>query len=266
VINNALQAAVGIGQRRLIATQDTFLKRSPAQSNDPINAGKTLSVTKGFEIVVTACTVENSHYAFESSDARFAGKGYAFMGHFAVIGGVDVPTELVDQDQANYIFQTDVDEAILADLNACLVKFGITDKEDIRQFLAQCAHESGGLRWLKELASGEDYEWREDLGNNQAGDGRKYRGGGVIQLTGRFSYQAFADFMGDPEIVNQGVNYVATRYPVSSGAFWWRNNNMSQFVANGATVEQVSARVNGIHPANGLSDRIYYYERAKVVI
>jgi predicted chitinase len=265
VINDVIKAAVGIGSRRLVATQDTFLKRSPVQSTDLVNAEK-LAVTKGFEIVVTACTVENSHYAFESDDARFAGKGYAFMGHFVAVGGIDAAVVLVSQEQANYIFERTVSDVILADLNNCLVKFGITKKEDIRQFLAQCAHESGGLRWLKELASGDDYEWREDLGNNQAGDGRKFKGGGAIQLTGRFSYQAFADFMGDPEIVNQGVDYVADKYSMSSAAFWWSNNNMSAYIADGATVEQVSTRVNGANPANGLADRIYYYGRAKEVI
>ena len=265
MIEPVIEAALGIGQRKLVATQDTFLKRSPVQSSDLIDTEK-LFVAKGFEIVVSACTVENSHYAFECADSCFMGKGYAFMGHFAAIGGVDVAKELVTAEQAEYIFECTVDAPILADLNSCLVKFGITEKEDIRQFLAQCAHESGGLRWLKELASGDDYEWREDLGNTQPGDGRKYKGGGVIQLTGRENYTKFADFMGDPEIVNQGVNYVAANYPASSAGFWWRNNNMSQYIADGATVQQVSTRVNGANPANGLSDRIYYYERAKEVI
>jgi predicted chitinase len=265
MIESVIEAALGIGSRRLVATQDTVLKRSPVQSSELVNTEK-LPVMQGFEIVVTACTIENSHYAFESDDARFTGKGYAFMGHFVAIGAVDAPTELVSAEQAEYIFERSVDTSILADLNSCLVKFGITEKEDIRQFLAQCAHESGSLRWLKELATGDDYEWRDDLGNTQEGDGRKYKGSGLIQLTGRENYTKFADFMGDPEIVNQGVDYVAKHFPASSAAFWWKNNNMSQYIANGATVEQVSARVNGKHPANGLSDRIYYYDHAKVVI
>jgi predicted chitinase len=174
--------------------------------------------------------------------------------------------ELVSREQAEYIFERTVDDAIFTDLNNCLVRFGIVEKEDIRQFLAQCGHESGGLRWLKELASGDDYEWREDLGNNQAGDGRKFKGSGLIQLTGRENFTKFSEFMGDPEIVNQGCDYVAANLAASSAAFWWKNNNMSAYIADGATVEQVSTRVNGANPANGLDDRIYYYERAKEVI
>jgi predicted chitinase len=264
MINDVLKAAVGIGGKTLRATSDSFLKRFPVQSS-ALPDDQKLAVKKGFEIKVFTCKIYDKHFMFDSADPRFMGHGFAFVEHFELVGG-EVEKVLVTAEQANYIFQTDVDAAILADLNSCLIKFGITEKEDIRQFLAQCAHESGGLRWLKELATGDDYEWRSDLGNTQAGDGRKFKGGGVIQLTGRENYTKFADFMGDPEIVNQGVDYVAERYPVSSGAFWWRNNNMSRFVANGATVEQVSTRVNGANPANGLSDRIYYYGRAKEVI
>jgi putative chitinase len=185
------------------------------------------------------------------------------MGHFVAIGGVDAPAELVAGEQAEYIFERTVDPSILADLNNCLVKFGITEKEDISQFLAQCAHESGGLQWLKELATGDDYEWRDDLGNTQAGDGRKYKGGGVIQLTGRANYQSFADFMGDPNIMD-GVDYVAEKYPVSSAGFFWWKNKISDRVKNGATIEDTTRIVNG--GFNGLADRIYYYDRAKVVI
>ncbi len=265
-INDAIKAMVGIGQPRLIAAVDTFLKRSASQAFKLTDADK-LAVPKGFEIAVTKIEINgDSHYVFESEDPRFFGKGFAFVAHFTYTGEVSKPVELVSREQADYIFERTVDDAIFIDLNNCLTKFDITDKEDIRQFLAQCAHESGGLRWLKELASGDDYEWREDLGNNQSGDGRRYKGGGVIQLTGRENYTKFSEFMGDPEIVNQGVDYVASKFPVSSAAYWWKMNNISEYIADGATIEQVSSRVNGTHPANGLEDRIYYYERAKQVI
>ena len=94
MIDDVLKAAVGIGLRKLRATQDTFLKRSPVQSSDLIDTEK-LFVVKGFEIVVSACTVENSHYAIECADSCFMGKGYAFMGHFAAIGGVDVAKKVI---------------------------------------------------------------------------------------------------------------------------------------------------------------------------
>ena len=87
--------------------------------------------------------------------------------------------------------------------------------------------------------------------------------GGFIQLTGRANYQAFANDIGDSRVM-EGVDYVATNLPWTSAGFWWSNNDMSNFINNkGATVEQVSARVNGKHPANGLSDRQYYFSRCK---
>lgn len=263
MINDVLKAAVGIGGKALRATSDSFLKRFPIQSSALPDSQK-LSVKAGFELPVYECKISDNHYVFDTTDSRFLGHGYAFLEHFELVGGeADTEKVLVSKEQAEYIFNRTVNPNILADLNACLIRFGITEKEDIRHFLAQCAHESGGLRWLKELATGDDYEWRSDLGNNQAGDGRRYKGGGVIQLTGRANYQDFAVFMGDPKIMD-GVDYVAEKYPVSSAGFWWKNNDMSRFIANGATVEQVTKRVNGGY--NGLSDRIYYYERAKVVI
>lgn len=173
--------------------------------------------------------------------------------------------ELVNKEQTEQIFGAAVNDSDLTDLNKCLRLFNITGKEDIRMFLAQCAHESGGLQFFSELATGDDYEWREDLGNTQEGDGRTYKGAGVIQLTGRANYQALADYLGDQEIMT-GVDYVATKYPFTSAGYWWFSNGLSDYIAEGATIEQVSTRVNGGDPANGLDERIAYYEKAMQAI
>jgi predicted chitinase len=246
--------------------QDTFIKLQPIESSQlPVNQIYKVTVTAKPIPVISWANAANNHISFNVTEKDIY---YAYIPHVSLTdeSGVDVLNR-VTQSQANYIFETDTDAVILNDLNNCLVKFDITNKEDIRMFLAQCAHESGGLRYLEELASGDDYEWRTDLGNTQTGDGRKYKGCGLIQLTGRANYQAFADFMSDQEIVNKGCSYVAAKYPCSSAAFWWRNNDMTNYIVNqGATIEQVSTRVNGANPANGLSERIRYYGRAKDVI
>ena len=76
---------------------------------------------------------------------------------------------------------------------------------------------------MKELASGSAYEGRKDLGNKHSGDGPRYKGAGVIQLTGRSNYQAFSDFIQDPKVMD-GVDYVSMTYPFSSAGFWGKTS------------------------------------------
>jgi putative chitinase len=172
---------------------------------------------------------------------------------------------LVTAAQAQAIFLRPIDLSVLQDLNNCLQQFSINTTPRIRQFLAQIGEESAGLKWLTELGTGQEYEGRRDLGNTQPGDGVKYKGAGAIQLTGRANYQAFANYMHDPNIM-QGASYVASKYPITSAGFWWYNNNMNALVDSGASVQTVSARVNGRNPANGLAERIAYYNRAVTAI
>ncbi len=168
---------------------------------------------------------------------------------------------LVTAAQAQAVFLRPIDLSVLQDLNNCLHTFKIDTVPRIRQFMAQIGEESAGLKWLTELASGQEYEGRRDLGNTQPGDGVRFKGAGAIQLTGRANYQAFANYMHDPNIM-QGASYVAAKYPITSAGFWWYNNNMNALVDGGASVSTVSTRVNGKSPANGLSERIAYYNRA----
>jgi putative chitinase len=157
----------------------------------------------------------------------------------------------------------DVPDFVIEDLNNCLKVFNINTTPRIRHFLSQISHESGGGRWLKELASGAAYEGRTDLGNTQPGDGRRYKGAGYIQITGRASYQAFADYINDQRIM-EGVDYVASKYPATSAGYWWYNNKMNELCDTNPTVAQVTRRVNGGY--NGLADREYYYGRAVQII
>jgi predicted chitinase len=268
-MDNLSRAAVGIGPQTLKAIAPSFLKRTTGQAST-LESDQKIQVITGFEIAVDNCKMFNGHYEFDSSDVRFLGRGYAFAGHFELLGEIESKPELVTREQAEYIFEKQISDELFEDLNKGLEKFGITNREDIRQFLAQCAHESGGLKWLRELGGYDyftkNYEWRDDLGNDQEGDGAKFSGAGAIQLTGRYNYQAFANFIGDQNVVLIGVDYVAQHYPISSACFWWYKNEMSDFVASGATCRQVSARVNGWDPANGLEDRLYYYQRARDTI
>ena len=151
----------------------------------------------------------------------------------------------------------------IVELNKCLNKFGIITPIRIRHFLSQISHESGGGRYKEELASGDDYEGRSDLGNTQSGDGRKYKGAGYIQLTGRANYQDFANYMKDSRIM-EGVSYVAKIYPFTSAGYFWYTNKLNSICDTNPSVDQVTYRVNGGY--NGLDDRKMYYQRCCAVI
>ena len=171
--------------------------------------------------------------------------------------------ELIAEATAQAIYGNPISGNQLKDLNDCLNQFQINTPARMRHFLSQTAHESGGLKWMKELASGQAYEGRRDLGNTHPGDGPRYKGAGVIQLTGRANYQAFANFINDPQVMD-GVDYVSQTYPFSSAGLWRYRNGLNQLIDKGATVNDVTRKVNG--GLNGYSDRLAYYNKACKVI
>jgi len=178
--------------------------------------------------------------------------------------------QLVSKEELAFIWGCStalIQDIEIVELNKCLKTFEITTPVRIRHFLAQISHESGGGRYKEELASGNDYEGRGDLarylGNTQSGDGPRYKGAGYIQLTGRANYQAFANYIKDPEVMS-GVSYVASRYPFTSAGYWWYSNQMNILCDTNPTVDQVTLRVNGGY--NGLDDRKMYYKRCCNVI
>ena len=173
----------------------------------------------------------------------------------------DDPTWLVKRSQAEYIFNTSISQDHLEKLNKSLTTFQINTSDRLRHFLAQIGHESGGLVWFEEIADGSDYEGREDLGNTEPGWGMKYKGVDPLQVTGHNNYLRLAKYLDDPRVM-EGVEYVAANYSFIPSGFWWHDNQMNALVDSGASCREVSARVNGTDPANGLTDRLEYFARA----
>lgn len=164
------------------------------------------------------------------------------------------------QDLVNIGWNPDkVTNELIEDLNRTLVEFNITTSERIRHFLSQATKECDRGDGITEYASGRDYEFRSDLGNKYEGDGPKYKGAGAIHLTGRANYRKFADFTGDPRVM-EGNYYVAANYPWRSAGFFWETNGLNELVDRGASVAQVTQIVNG--GDNGLADRQLFYDRA----
>jgi predicted chitinase len=174
---------------------------------------------------------------------------------------------VITKEQAERVFLNPIYDIELADLNNCLVRFEI-DRTMARLcfFLAQIAHESGGLRWMKELDAGWYIPENFGLPAIAASDGGyKYRGAGALQLSMPENYLAFSEYMGDPKIYDLGCPYVAERYPFSSAGFWWKNNNINAKIDQGYDMYQISGIVNTGSPdgtANHMNERLDCYYRA----
>ena len=150
----------------------------------------------------------------------------------------------------------------LPTLNAAMLEFGISTPARQASFLAQLAHESGQLSYVRELASGAAYEGRKDLGNVQPGDGVRFRGRGLIQVTGRTNYAACGkalglDLLAKPELLEQTVN--ACR----SAGWFWQSRGLNTLADAGDQVA-VTRRVNG--GTNGLAERLAYFKVAQRVL
>ena len=176
-----------------------------------------------------------------------------------------VSAQIVTADQCSSIFGRDIDDNQLKDLNNCLERFAIDTPQRVCHFMAQVGHESGGLQWLEEIwgptPAQIGYEGRRDLGNTEPGDGQRFKGAGAIQLTGRFNYEQFAEYIGDIKVM-EGYAYVAEVYPFTSAGFWWHNNQINKYVDQGASCRRISQLVNGRDPANGLEDREAYFAKS----
>lgn len=150
----------------------------------------------------------------------------------------------------------------LAPLNAAMAEFGIDTPLRQAAFLAQVGHESGQLRHVRELASGAAYEGRTDLGNVVAGDGVRFKGRGLLQVTGRTNYAACGvalglDLLAAPQLLEQAA--AACR----SAGWFWQSRGLNR-LADAGDQERVTRRING--GVNGLAERLALYQAARKVL
>lgn len=176
--------------------------------------------------------------------------------------------------------------SVMAEIPVIIEKFGIDGPLRLSHFLSQCAHESGNFKFVKEnlnysadglrkifpkyfptleaankyarqpeKIANKVYGSRMGNGDEASGDGFKFRGRGYIQLTGKDNYAAFDKFVDDDILANPDL--VATKYPLTSAAFFFHKNKLWEVCDRGHSDDVVTAvtkRVNG--GTHGLEDRL----------
>jgi putative chitinase len=174
-------------------------------------------------------------------------------------------------------------------LALCLPDYDINTPQRVAAFIAQCAHESGGFKFLKEnlnykaasltkvwpryfpnmevaqqyankqeMIANRAYGGRMGNGPEASGDGWKFCGRGLIQLTGRSNYQAFADSIETD--VEEIPAYLGTfEGAVQSACWFWESNKLNQW-ADAGDILTLTKRING--GTLGLEDRKKHYEHA----
>lgn len=170
-----------------------------------------------------------------------------------------------------------------------LPDYDINTPQRVAAFMAQCAHESGGFKALKEnlnyraatlrkvfpkyfptdelanqfagkqeMIANRVYANRMGNGNEASGDGYRYCGRGLIQLTGHDNYQAFAESIETP--IEELPEYLATFEGALQSACWfWETNNLNQYADSG-DILTMTKRING--GTIGLEDRTKHYQHA----
>lgn len=142
-------------------------------------------------------------------------------------------------------------------------------------FLSQVGHESGGLFFTEELASGQAYEGRKNLGNIQPGDGKRFKGRGLIQITGRTNYKTIGDsikvdFIAEPTLLGgKNITFCTPeqlKYAALSAGWFWNSRKLNLIadkiklaepIDDGDNLERykdITKKINGGY--NGLADRV----------
>lgn len=163
-------------------------------------------------------------------------------------------------------------DTVAPHLGAAFEPAGIVTPLRAAHFLAQAAHECDGFATLEEYASGRAYEGRKDLGNTQKGDGVRFKGRGIFQLTGRANYRRIGqalslplettpELAADPRVsVLVAVRYWSTRR--------YRNTSLNSY-ADADDILSISKAINGVNKdgqPNGMPSRREYLARAKAAL
>jgi putative chitinase len=172
---------------------------------------------------------------------------------------------MLTKEQIRKIAPNSKDEIIdplVVYLNKYMPKYEVNNYLRVCHFLAQAAHEAASFRTLEEYASGAAYEGRRDLGNTQRGDGVRYKGRGIFQLTGRANYRDIGKKIG-MDLENNPELAESPEVSVLTALEYWNFRNLNKW-ADEDNVERITRLING--GLNGFEDRKKYLARCKQVI
>ncbi len=156
-------------------------------------------------------------------------------------------------------------------LNTAMQRYQIVGTKRVAAFIAQIGHESGQLRYSREIwgptAAQRGYEGREDLGNTVPGDGRKYCGRGLIQITGRANYAVCGEALG-LDLINQPELLELPQHATMSAAWWWATHGLNTLADAGdnANIGSIINTGRRGRTPNGAAERQAFYEKALQVL
>jgi len=291
-LNGAIQKAQNA--RRVVSSlkkkknKKTTTETEEALSDASISNGATLKATTGLNVRSGPCTTKSIVRGLSTGQtATFTGQtatgcGYTWYSinggwvasNFVTVvgggggGGGGGSTGLLSIAQLKSIMpnlSSAKANDYIGHINNALSWGAITSCARKSAFLAQLAHESAELRYMEEIASGAAYEGRKDLGNIYPGDGRRYKGRGPIQLTGRANYRSAGrdlgvDLEGNPTLA------ATPAWGFKIAAWYWKTRSLNQYAdqTSQASFDTITKRING--GFNGKADRDKYWRRAKGVL
>lgn len=181
-----------------------------------------------------------------------------------------IPYELTPADLQKCMPAADPKNVVLfaPKLQSAMAEYEIDTTRRAAAFLAQIAHESGSLKYVEEIASGEAYEGREDLGNTDTGDGKLFKGRGLIQITGRSNYSELSKELSYNFVLRPEDLEKPGPAAYSAAWFWWSRhlNRLADIDA----FEKISARINGVNKKtgkpNGMEDRLKHWAVCRKVL
>lgn len=151
--------------------------------------------------------------------------------------------------------------------------YGIKTPLRVAHFMAQAAHESGNFRWLREIWGPTDaqkyYEGRGDLGNVCPGDGQRFLGRGIFQITGRDNYTRYGERVGCDLVANPKMAE-EPGLALLIACLYWSDHKLNLY-ADADNALAVSNGINRGNPGsirepNGWDDRRAQLKRAKAVL